>query len=386
MDGLFVNNLMKKFFKTFFISLLCLIGAIVALLYVTGTDYLIKGVQLTYLKGTNTASIDDWKYFDTRALKATNPEPWLASADGYVPSEKLSSWHKDFQSVAYLVIKDDEIKHEEYWDGYGPEELSNSFSMAKTYTTTLLQMAIQDGHVTSLDQPVGDFLEEFNSGEEAKLTMGHLARMCSGLSWEESYTSPFSVTARSYYSEDLEEIVRELKVVETPGAEYKYLSGNTALLALALTEAIGEPLADYGTRKLWSKTGAEHDAEWVLDKAGGLEKAYCCLASNARDFARMGQLFLDHGSWNGEQLIDSAWVDLVSRGDQVPFYSHGWWVYNTDEVQAFYMRGILGQYVIVLPELEIVVVRLGKKRGEVVNNHPQEVRMMIKEMYQHYGN
>ena len=378
---------MLRFLKVLVISLLSIILLGIALLYITNHEYLLKGIRLTYLRGYTSASIDDWQYFNTRTVEKGLEKPWnlAVQEDNEELSEHLRAKLEELESVAFLVIKDDSIRYEEYWHNYTEDDRVNSFSMAKSITTTLLHLAIKDGYIKGLSQAVGDFLPSFRDGKNANLSVAHLARMCADLSWQEHYTSPFSITAKSYYGEDLEGILTDLSV-EEPGKEYLYQSGATALLGLVIREAVGKPLSTYAAEKLWQPLGATQDAYWMLDKEDGLEKAYCCFASTARDFARMGKLFLNHGNFDGVQIVDSSWVDLVSHPDLVNYYSYGWWIHEKDNRKVFYMRWILGQYVFVIPELNTVVVRLGKKRGPKVDGtHPAEVSHIIDEMYNWYG-
>src|SRR4030095_7718406 len=141
-----------------------------------------------------------------------------------------------YESIAFLVIKDDSIRTEEYWDNYGKHSLSNSFSAAKSIVSILVGIAIDEGKIKSLDQPVCDFLPEFCEGQSKQLTIRHLLMMSSGLNWDESYTSLFGPTTRAYYDTDLSKQVLDLKVVTTPGKEFNYMSSNTELLALIVSK------------------------------------------------------------------------------------------------------------------------------------------------------
>lgn len=198
------------------------------------------------------------------------------------------------------------------------------------------------------------------------MTVGDLSSMSSGLNWDESYTSPFSVTARSYYDDNLAETILNLEVTETPGQSFKYLSGNTQLLAMVLEKATGKQLEVYLEESFWNPMGAEQPALWQLDdKENRLVKSYCCLASNARDFARFGKLYKDNGQWKGQQLIDSSFVakSVRPRFEDSPEYGYGFWLSDHLNKQIFVMRGILGQYVITIPEDDLIIVRLGHQRG-----------------------
>ena len=356
-----------KYVKRFFKWLVLILIACVALLYITDYDYILKGVRVVYMKGHTTAYIDDHPHFENLNIEVGNqPQPWPLHKDYNTveATETLSKTNKTYGTVAFMIIKNDSIWYEKYAEGYGTESQTNSFSMAKSITSALLGKAIKDGHIESLDQPLGDFFEQYAND---KTTVGDLSSMASGLDWDESYTSPFGVTARSYYDDDLAETILNQKVVETPGKAFKYLSGNTQLLGMVIEKAAGKKLPDYLEESFWKPLGAEQAALWqVDDEEHQLVKSFCCIASNARDFARFGKLYKDHGKWNGKQILDSAFVakSIVPRFEESPEYGYGFWLSDHLGKHIFAMRGILGQYVITIPEDDVIIVRLGHQRGK----------------------
>jgi CubicO group peptidase (beta-lactamase class C family) len=339
---------------------------IVAALYLFDYDYIIKGVRVVYMTGHTTAYIDDHPHFDNMSIPpSSNPEAWPQhkNYNSGEATKNLSNTNSELGTVAFLIIKNDSIWYENYADGYGVDSQTNSFSMAKSITSALLGKAIKDGFIKSLDQPISEFFEQY---EDSQTTVGDLSSMASGLDWDESYTSPFSVTARAYYDDNLAETILNQKVVETPGQAFKYLSGNTELLGMAIEKATGKKLANYLSDAFWQPMGAEQEALWQVDDTEHqLVKSYCCIASNARDFARFGKLYKDHGKWNGQQLIDSTFVaqSVSARFEDSPQYGYGFWLSNHLDKELFVMRGILGQYVIVSPEDDVIIVRLGHQRG-----------------------
>jgi len=165
-----------------------------------------------------------------------------------------------------------------------------------------------------------------------------------------------------------------MKVVTTPGEKTVYLSGNTQVLAHVLQVATNKTLAEYATEKLWKPLGAKHDALWSLDAEEGREKAYCCFNSNVRDFARLGQLVLQKGNWKGQQLIPEAYIEEATAPASElkaqwaegtnDYYGFQFWYLEYKGHKIPYMRGILGQYIFVIPEKNSVVVRLGHKRDK----------------------
>ncbi len=377
---------MKKL-KKFLIRLILFIGIVILLLYAFQKDYLIRAVRVTYLNGHSTAFLDDYKYFDNRIIqKGNQPQPWNLAKDYNTvkPTERLEALHKEMGTVAFVIIKNDSIWNENYYDNYSATSKSNSFSMAKSIVTASLGKAIMDGQIKSLNQKVGDFFPEFSKGKSAEITVGDLASMASGLNWDEAYYNPFSVTTQAYFDEDLTPVILGLKGIEKPGKYYKYLSGNTQLLAMCIEKATGEKLADYVSKSFWKPMGAESDAFWQTDKKD-LVKAFCCIASNARDFARFGKLYLQHGKWNNKTILDSSFVakSVKPRFKESPEYGYGWWLSNYKNKQLFYMRGHLGQYVIVIPEDQLIIVRLGNKehKATIENPHSQDLFVYLDESY-----
>jgi CubicO group peptidase (beta-lactamase class C family) len=245
--------------------------------------------------------------------------------------------------------------------------------------------AIMDGYLEGLDQPISDFYPQYKN---AKTTVGDLASMASGLDWVEHYTSPFSITARANYDDDLAETILNQKVVKEPGKEFEYLSGSTQLLGMIIQKATNKPLAGYLSESFWKPLGASQNALWQLDDEDNrLAKAFCCISSNARDFARFGKLYKNHGRWNGTQILDSAYVAKAtqSRFKGQP-YGYGFWISDYLGKHIFAMRGILGQYVITIPEDNLIVVRLGHHRSpNVVNSFPEDFYIYIDEAYEMLG-
>jgi CubicO group peptidase (beta-lactamase class C family) len=154
-----------------------------------------------------------------------------------------------------------------------------------------------------LEDPVGKYIPEFNEGEKAKVKIIHLLTMSSGSDWDESYSNPLSTTTELYYGSDVYKTATGVKIIKEPGTYHDYKSGDSQLLGLILEKVTGKSLSEYASEKLWKPLGAEHPAKWSTDKKNGHTKSYCCFNSNARDFARIGQLMLDSGKWKGSEII-----------------------------------------------------------------------------------
>ncbi|MFL5729847.1 MAG: serine hydrolase domain-containing protein [Cytophagaceae bacterium] len=355
------------------------------LIVVTGKTFIYKAMYY------NLADIDDYKIFPQRIIsKSSKPQEWpnASSYNKFKLSDTLRHTFDSLGTIAFLIIRNDSVYYEEYWDGYGKDSYSNSFSVAKSFVGTMAGIALQEGKIKSLDQPVGDFLPEYREGDKGKITIRHLLMMSGGLNWDETYASAFSVTTEAYYGTDLKKLMYRLKAAEEPGKIFDYKSGDTQLLGLVLEKATGKKLAQYAAEKLWQPMGCVHSAIWSLDHKDGDEKAFCCINSNARDFARLGNLYLHGGNWKGTQVLDSNYLKqaltpngLSNRdGQKVDYYGyHIWLIPDYNGQRYYYFRGILGQYVIMMPDKNAVIVRLGKKRGQRVFPHFKEVYQMIDE-------
>ncbi len=351
-----------------------------------GKTYFYRAIQKTYLSGQAGPGIYDLEKFPKREIHTIRKQPWVKSItyNQKSLSPDALSYLNEVQSVAFVVIKNGEIIQERYFDDHSEETVSNSFSMAKSLVAMLAQIAVQEGFISSLTDPVSKYLPEFNKPGSERVTLEHLMTMSSGLSWSESSGNPFSDNAEAYYGTDLKELVFKMRSVKDPGEEFIYKSGNTALLSFVIERAVGMTLSEYAATRLWQPLGAEHDAFWSLDHSGGSEKAYCCWYATATDFARFGQLLLQNGSFNSKQILDSNFVyaartaaNLTVPNSEFPnsrYSQRSLWLVQYKGSHYYYLRGILGQYVIILPEENAVVVRLGKKRGLVDDSgHPDDI-------------
>ena len=362
---------MSKILKWVFI----IITSLILLLYAFNIEYLIKGVRTIYLTGNNTAFISDYEYFDNREIANSNPEPWPIhkNFNQFTETEELKVLNEQRETKSFLVIKNDSIVFEKYYDGYDENSLSNSFSVAKSIVVSLMGKAIMEGKIKGLDQPVSDYFDEYKEGLASELTVGNLASMSSGMKWNEKYYSVINITSESYFTDDLRSVILRQKIIDKPGQSFRYSSGDTQLLAMVIEKATGTNLSDYLSEKFWKPMGAENNALWQLDSNNyGMEKAYCCIASTARDFARFGKLYINNGKWGNEIILDSSFVELATKPvfDSSPYYGYGWWLYNFEGKKVFTMNGHRGQFVISFPEENIIIVRQGSfnEKGRVSNN------------------
>ena len=356
---------MKKILKWTLIVL----GVLILLIYIFNIDYIFKGVRTIYFTGHNTAFISDYEYFDNKEIRSTNPKPWALHKqyNTIQESDELKELNDERKTKSFLVIKNDSILFEKYYDGHKQTDISNSFSVAKSIVTSMMGKAIMEGKIKSLNQPVSDFFEEYNDGIASKLTVGDLASMSSGMKWSEKYYSVINITSESYFTDDLRSVILRQEIENKPGQAFRYSSGDTQLLAMVIEKATGTSLSDYLSQKFWSPMGAETLALWQIDsKESGMEKAYCCIAATARDFARFGKLYIDKGKWGDTEILDSSFVELSLKPvfDDSPFYGYGWWLYEYEGKKVFTMNGHQGQFIISFPDENIIIVRQGDFNNE----------------------
>ncbi len=280
---------------------------------------------------------------------------------------------EDHATVAFLIIHRDTIRYERYFKGYDPTRIHTSFSMAKSVMSMLIGTAIADGLITDVQQPVTDFVPELKKNGFDAVTLEHVLQMTSGLDFNESYVNPLGSAARFYYGRRLYRYMERMRLKHAPGERFTYVSGNSQLLGLILERALRakgdqRTITQYVQDRLWSPLGMEYPASWSIDrKEGGIEKTFCCLNAPARDFAKLGSLYLHKGAWRGEQLVPETWVERSTMVDttngSAAHYQYQWWL--PSDQGDFMAQGILGQYIYVDPAREVVIVRLGRKPGGV---------------------
>ena len=363
-----------------------ILSFLLILIYAFNVEYLLKGVRTIYLTGNNTAFISDYEYFENREIKNSVPQPWLLHEkyNSVKQSENLKKLNEERKTKSFLVIKNDSIVFEKYFDDHKSSSLSNSFSVAKSIVTSMLFKAIMEGKIKGLDQPLSDYFEEYKEGLASELTVGDLASMSSGMKWKEKYYSVINITSESYFSDDLRSVILGQEIVDKPGQRFRYSSGDTQLLAMVIEKATGTTLTNYLSEKFWKPMGAENSALWQIDsKKSGMEKAYCCIASTARDFARFGKLYINKGKWNDEIILDPSYIDLSINPvfEDSPYYGYGWWLYNYEGKKVFTMNGHRGQFVISFPDENIIIVRQGDYNDKGDDSGSSDLFQYIAEGY-----
>jgi CubicO group peptidase (beta-lactamase class C family) len=328
------------------------------------------------------ADADDYKHFPNDTLRTDHPKalPFHAAYGKVQLSEPSQDFLRKRKTGAFLVLQDGQIVYEWYDRGFDASTISGSFSMAKSVVSLLIGKAIDEGKIQSVQQPVKDFLPEYAFAADTQLTIHSLLTMSGGFDWKEMYINPFALTTKAYYGNDIESILKVLKINETPGKVWDYQSISTQVLAEVLMKATGETVTAYATKHLWQPLGMTNEALWSTDHPGGKERAFCCLSATALDYARLGQLVLQKGKWDSLQIIPSAYIaEAISPasylsmkdGRKVEHYGYQFWIMHHKGYVAPYFCGILGQFIFVVPERNAVIVRIGQSISPRVDDTDQ---------------
>lgn len=335
----------------------------------------------------NRPEIDDAVLFKCDTVKAATKPFRFVEPKGYKPLPDMAYWAKkespfdgnlsveEFltktKTSSFLVIRNDSILYENYFNGYHADDPVIIFSVTKAIVTTLVGIALKEGHLKSTQQKVVEFIPAFAVDERRDITIEHLLQMTSGLNMLD-YKDFFKIGAL-YYSNDLEHFIKKIKIKHKPGTHFAYKSLDTQILGLCLEKATGKRLSDYLEEKLWKPMGMECDAYITLDRQD-MPRYYGGMAACARDLAKFGKLFMNNGSWEGKQLVPTEWVTrgttIAPRPDSWWGYSTGWWLHTLDrnmqEKQDFAAAGFSGQRIYVNPESNMIIVRQGN-RDEKIN-------------------
>jgi len=359
-----------------------------ALFYLFGYSYIFNGISKTYLKGKMSAHIDDGKFFTHNVIAAGNPVPWEKDPEYNKTSlpKNIVEDLNDSNTASFLVVKNGKLIHEQYWNGYTELSKTNSFSMAKAVTVMLFGKAVEEGKIKSIDDRFSDYFPEFkNKAFAENLTLKNLAQMESGLNWEENYKNPFLPNAKAYYGRSLIKATFSRTFKHHPGERFEYQSGSTQLLGFAVKKAVNQTLAGYLSEKIWIPLGMEHQAEWSTDESG-MEKTYCCIHATTRDFAKLGQLFLNNGKAGEKQILNPDFINQMrtptEKSEEI--YGMGFWINYDNPIKHYYFLGLQGQYIIMVPEHNMVIARTGsynnipkKDRGR-----PDQVKFLVNETVQ----
>ena len=284
----------------------------------------------------------------------------------------LDDYLRSHRATGFLVLHRGEIAYEAYRLGADETSLFTSMSMVKSITTTLVGVALHDGAIGSLDDPVTRYVTELSGSAYADVPVRDLLRMRSGVGWNETYTDPMSDRRRMLDAQlanrpgGILDLMATLPRVAPSGTRFNYSTGETHVVGALVRAAVGEPLADYLSRTIWAPCGMEADALWALESTDGLEIGGSGLALTLRDLARFGELVRRDGVINGSRMLPTGYLaEATSPGPSNPGeapYGFMWWPVDTAEYGAhhsgaFQASGIFGQHLYIHPEANVVIAQ-----------------------------
>ena len=274
----------------------------------------------------------------------------------------IDAYMKDQRTAGLLIIQDGKIRLEKYGLDFSGGKRWTSFSVAKSFTSTLVGAAIHDGYIKSVDDKVSDYIPDLKGSVYDDVTIKQLLTMTSGVMWNEDYADPksdvalFDVHKAEPGVDVTVSYMRKLKREAPPGAKWVYKTGETNLVGVLVSSATRKTLADYLSEKIWQPFGMEQDASWLLGSTGH-EISGCCVQASTRDFARFGLFILGGGMADGKSVLPDGWITAATTKhadtDQVDYgYGYQWWVLKDG---SFAARGIFGQGIFIDPGRKLII-------------------------------
>ena len=336
---------------------------------------------------------DAYKMFPYRTIEtAPPPYEFPRATTGVLPAEveytdgetnrrvELDELLESSGTHAFIVLKDGKLLGERYLHGYRRDSICISRSLAKSFTSALVGIAIDEGYIKGLDDPITKYLPELKDRGFDAITIRNLLTMGSGIRYRIAEL-PWDEDALYFlYPNSREMLLYDLEIVEPPGRSFHYTDFNVGLLAIIIERTTGRTLSNYLQEKIWKPIGMQYPALWSLDsEEDGFELSHVALNARAIDFAKFGQLFLDNGKWNGRQIISEKWVHESTAPDATDhrpwetypqwaaaggYYKFFWW--GDLEALGEYVYSAIGrwgQFIFVAPKTNVVIVRTGGSFG-----------------------
>ncbi len=336
----------------------------------------------------------DWHKFPAHPLTpAPTPAPFAAAPNPRVADllrqvAGTDDWEQfldDNHTQAFLVIHDGTLVYEQYFNQTERDSIVTSFSVAKSVTSALIGLAIQDGYIHSVDDPITTYLPELAQRDPrfTAITIRHLLLMASGLDYQA--VRPLLLNGddplTTYFPDQRTLALEHTRISDPPGQSFRYNKYHPQLLGMILERTTGMSVTRYLQTRLWDPLGMEYGGSWSIDShASDFEKMETGVNARAIDFAKFGVLFLNGGAWHGQQVIAKAWVDESTRPHVPPgagyypawfastpgteYYRYMWWgMTRADGTYDFAAIGDKGQFIYVAPSKQLVIVRNGSEFG-----------------------
>ena len=291
-----------------------------------------------------------------------SPTPLPLPAGKTLEIPGIDEYLRQQNTAGLVILQNGRVRFERYGLGFDAAGRWTSFSVAKSFTSTLVGAAIQDGHIKSLEDKVSAYLPGLRGSAYDDVTVRQLLTMSSGVRWNEDYEDPeadvaqFNNATPEAGMDATVSYLRKLPRAHPPGELWNYNTGETNLIGVLVSAATGKPLAQYLQEKIWHPAGMESQATWLLGRTGN-EIAGCCLQASTRDFARFGLFVLANGASSGQQVVPPDWFAQATRkqkdiGDPGRGYGFQWWTYDDGSVAA---QGIFGQGIYIDPQRRLVI-------------------------------
>ena len=274
----------------------------------------------------------------------------------------VDGYLQDQRNAGLVILQGGKLRLERYGLDFSAEGRWTSFSVAKSFTSTLVGAAIRDGHISSVDDMVSDYIPDLRGSVYDDVSIHQLLTMTSGVQWNEDYEDRNSDVARfnEHEAEPGVDVtvsyMRTLSREAPAGSKWVYKTGETNLIGVLVSSATGKSLADYLSEKVWAPFGMEQDATWLLGSTGH-EISGCCVQAATRDFARFGLFMLAGGIVDGKPVLPDNWIASATRhqvgiGAEGRGYGYQWWTYDDGSYAA---RGIFGQGIFIDPQRDLVI-------------------------------
>lgn len=343
---------------------------------------------------------DDFKYFSHKEIQNSELVFRFKEKKGLETFKPITYRHKGEQctanldeflassnTTAFIVIKDDQILYENYFNGHNRESFSKVFSVTKSFTSALIGVAIDEGHIASIDDPIKQYLPELKYKEVGTLTLKNLLKMDSGIGYTEG-DFPWTDDCKQYFALDTRKLILNLKVKDKTADFFHYNDYHLHLLSLILERVTKKSTSTYFEEKIWRRIGTEFPAQIMIDSQKcGFEKMASGLCARAIDLAKFGRLYLNNGLLNGQRVLSEKWIKESTNNEDVndskeffryyndkpwgkwfnsgkAFYKYLWWGYKiSEEMNDYFAMGILGQFIYISPRKNAIAIRLGKDWG-----------------------
>ncbi len=352
------------------------------------------GSYLTYgIKNKFKQSIEDYKHFPFISIDRSSSHFKFKEVVRENIIEDYRFQNKNFRDLlvssgttAFLVINDDSIISENYFNGYQRNKMHRLYSITKSVASTLIGIAIQEGIIESINDSITKYIPELKSSFN-QITISHLLNMQSGIKFREGHF-PWKDEMKTYFYPNCRTLLYNIEIEDKIGDFFHYNDYHPLILSLLLERTLNTSIKEFLEEKVWQPLGMEYNACLAVDNIeNGFAKLESGLSCTPVDLAKFGRLFLNYGAWNGKQIIDKKWIvdstginslnqpkDYFRYYNKHPwgkwfstgkgYYKNFWWVYKINEIECdYFAMGVLGQILYISPRKNTIVIRLGREWG-----------------------